>query len=65
MKTLRVDAGEVVLVLTPDELAALNNALNYVTNGVELGADYSSVIGVEPKEARRLLKALRAALGRG
>lgn len=62
MKTLRVEAGDVVLTISRDELAVLSNALNYVTNGVDLGADYSSVIGVEPKEGRKLLKALRAVL---
>ena len=62
MKTVPVGEGSLLVSLTREELITLSNALNYVTNGVSLGQEYSSVIGVEPKEGRKLLKAVQAAL---
>lgn len=62
MKTVTLPEGSLLVALTREELVTLSNALNYVTNGISLGKEYSSVIGVEPKAGRSLLKAVQAVL---
>ena len=62
MKNIPVEAGSLLVTLTRDELITLSNSLNYVTNGIALGKEYSSVIGVEPKDGRKLLKVVQAVL---
>jgi hypothetical protein len=62
MKTISLPEGSLLVTLTRSELITLSNALNYVTNGISLGKEYSTLIGVEPKDGRRLLKDVQAAL---
>lgn len=62
MKNLTPGEGSLLVSLTRDELITLSNALNYVTNGINLGAEYSSLIGCEPRDGRKVLAAVQAVL---
>jgi len=55
------DAGEVRAVLTEDELVLIANALNEVTNGIDIDDDeFSLRLGADRSEARRLLADVKA-----
>jgi len=60
------DGDNVTLRLQRDELLAVNNALNEVLNGPDSieAWEFHTRMGVEPSEARSLLKAVGAAFER-
>lgn len=56
-----IRAGRVQLDLSADELLILNNALNEVCNGVDIGDfEFAARIGGGREEARALLERLSA-----
>jgi hypothetical protein len=58
VKAELVEASEALLRLNSDELRILNNALNGVCHGLDIG-EFSTRMGSEPKEVRELLKQIR------
>ncbi|MBI1207033.1 MAG: hypothetical protein GC191_07055 [Azospirillum sp.] len=62
MQIERAGGDEIVLRLGRDELSVLNNALNLVCNGIDLGCEFETLIGSDLASARRLLDAIVAAL---
>ena len=48
--------------LTKDELLVLNNSLNEVCNGMDLGSEFETRIGCTLQEGRELLSKMRSRL---
>jgi len=46
--------------LAKDELAIINNALNEVCNGIDLGGEFQTRVGCTVEEARELLDKMHA-----
>ncbi len=57
MRLEKKSGNEVLVNITQQELIALNNALNYVLNGIDL-PEFSTLIGTDRKQAATLLKEL-------
>lgn len=56
MQSLKVERDGIVVSLSQDELAILNNALNEIANGVHISeADFQTRIGFTRAEVRELL----------
>jgi hypothetical protein len=56
MQSLKVERDGIVVSLSQEELAILNNALNEIANGVRISdADFETRIGFTRAEVRDLL----------
>ena len=63
MQSLKVERNEVVISLTEDELAIVNQALNEIANGVHISeAEFQTRLGFTRTEVRELLARVSALL---
>jgi hypothetical protein len=58
---LQIEGGQARVELTKNELIIFNNALNEVCNALDQ-SEFSTRMGVEPEEARALLRNVSTAL---